>query len=98
MSDAPAGAMVTRRLVIRGRVQGVFYRESMRQEAVRLGITGWVCNRLDGGVEAMVHGPEKAVDAITAWCRLGPPDAHVASLESHQATGTFERFEKRPTF
>ena len=89
---------VTRRLVIRGRVQGVFYRESMRQEAVRLGVTGWVCNRLDGGVEAMVQGPPAAVEEIIAWCRLGPPDAHVTGLQSHEATGTFERFEKRATF
>ena len=89
---------VTRRLVIRGRVQGVFYRESMRQEAVGLGVTGWVCNRLDGGVEAMVQGAPAAVEAITAWCRLGPPDAHVAGLEAHEASGTFERFETRPTF
>lgn len=89
---------VTRRLVIRGRVQGVFYRESLRQEAVRLGVTGWVCNRLDGGVEAVVQGPTGAVEAIIAWCRLGPPDARVARLESHDATGTFDRFEKRSTF
>ena len=94
MSESPT----TRRLVIRGRVQGVFYRESMRQEAVRLGITGWVCNRLDGGVEAMVQGAPDAVEAIIAWCRQGPPDAHVASLESHPASGTFERFDKRSTF
>jgi acylphosphatase len=89
---------ITRRLVIRGRVQGVFYRESMRQEAERLGVTGWVCNRFDGGVEGIVQGPPDAVEAIIAWCRLGPPDAQVASLEAHEATGTFERFEKRKTF
>jgi acylphosphatase len=89
---------VTRRLVIRGRVQGVFYRESMRQEAVRLGISGWVCNRLDGGVEAIVQGPGAAVEKIIAWCRQGPEDAHVVSLETHEASGSFERFEKRPTF
>lgn len=89
---------VTRRLVIRGRVQGVFYREAMRQEAVRMGVTGWVCNRLDGGVEAVVQGSAQAVDAMVAWCRLGPPDAHVVSLEAHEASGAFERFEKRATF
>ena len=93
MSDA-----VTRRLVIRGRVQGVWFRESMRQEAVRLGVTGWVCNRLDGGVEAMVQGSPDAVNQIIAWCRLGPPEAKVASLDVHDASGAFERFEKRPTF
>ena len=89
---------VTRCLVIKGRVQGVFYRESMRQEAVRLGVTGWVCNRLDGGVEAIVQGTPEAVEEIIAWCRLGPPDAHVASVQVHEASGTFERFEKRATF
>ena len=89
---------ITRCLVIKGRVQGVFYRESMRQEAVRLGVTGWVSNRLDGGVEAMVQGAPEAVEAIIAWCRRGPPDARVASLEAHAASGTFDRFEKRSTF
>ena len=89
---------LTRCLVIKGRVQGVFYRESMRQEAVRLGVTGWVCNRLDGGVEAMVQGEPAAVEAIIAWCRLGPPDAHVTSLDVREASGTFERFEKRATY
>ena len=53
----------TRRLAIRGRVQGVFYRESMRREAVRLGITGWVSNRRDGTVEAVVQGPAEGVEA-----------------------------------
>ncbi len=89
---------ITRCLVIKGRVQGVFYRESMRQEAVRLGVTGWVRNRLDRGVEAIVQGEPAAVEAIIAWCRLGPPDAHVQSLEAHEASGTFDKFEKRPTF
>jgi acylphosphatase len=49
-------------------------------------------------VEAIVQGPAEAVEAIIAWCRRGPPDAQVAGLESHEASGTFERFEKRSTF
>ena len=53
---------VTRRLVARGRVQGVWFRESMRREAERLDITGWVRNRLDGSVEAVVQGRSAAVD------------------------------------
>lgn len=88
----------TRRLVIRGRVQGVFYRESMRQEAERLGITGWVCNRRDGTVEAVVQGTPAAVQAMLAWCRRGPEDARVAGVEVQPAEGSFERFETRPTF
>jgi acylphosphatase len=88
---------VTRRLVARGRVQGVWFRESMRQEAERLGVTGWVRNRLDGSVEAVVHGSPEAVDRITAWARRGPEAAEVKGLEVSEAHGLFERFEKRPT-
>jgi acylphosphatase len=88
---------ITRRLSIRGRVQGVFFRESMRQEAARLGVTGWVCNRRDGTVEAVVQGTAAAVDAITAWARLGPADAQVAAVEVQAASGDFFGFEKRPT-
>ena len=89
---------VTRRLVIRGRVQGVFFRESMRIEADRLGVAGWVCNRRDGTVEAIVHGAPGAVERITEWARRGPADAEVSSVEVSEAAGTFARFEKRPTF
>lgn len=89
---------VTRRLVVRGRVQGVFYRESMRMEAERLGITGWVRNCRDGTVEAVVQGTAQAIEAITAWARRGPEDARVTGVEAAAAEGDFERFEKRPTF
>ena len=89
---------VTRRLAIRGRVQGVFFRESMRQEAARLGVTGWVCNRGDGSVEAVVQGSPAAVAAMTAWARRGPRDAHVEAVEvAEEAGGDFLGFEKRPT-
>jgi acylphosphatase len=88
---------VTRRLVIRGRVQGVFYRESLRQEATRLGVTGWVCNRRDGTVEAVVQGSADAVDAITRWAQRGPEEARVQAVEVSQAQGDFAAFEKRPT-
>lgn len=89
---------VTRRLAIRGRVQGVFFRESMRLAAERLGVTGWVCNRQDGSVEAVVQGTPEAVEAITAWARRGPEDARVSGVEASEASGDFFRFEKRPTF
>jgi acylphosphatase len=88
---------VTRRLVARGRVQGVWFREGMRQEAARLGITGWVRNRMDGSVEAVVQGAPAAVDAMVAWARRGPEAAHVASLDVAEASGEFATFEKRPT-
>jgi acylphosphatase len=89
---------VTRRLSIRGRVQGVFYREAMRREAERLGVTGWVCNRADGTVEAVVQGLPDAVESITRWARRGPEDAQVAAVEISDASGDFFSFEKRPTF
>jgi acylphosphatase len=87
----------TRRLVARGRVQGVWFRESMRREAERLGITGWVRNRLDGSVEAVVQGAPGAIEAMVSWARRGPEGAEVRSLEVAQAEGAFETFEKRPT-
>ena len=88
---------VTRRLSIRGRVQGVFFRESMRQEAEALGVDGWVRNRRDGSVEAVVQGPAAAVEAIVRWARHGPPDAEVTGVDVGPATGDYRGFEKRPT-
>jgi acylphosphatase len=88
---------ITRRLVARGQVQGVWFRESMRREAQRLGVSGWVRNRLDGSVEAIVQGDAAAIEAIIAWSRRGPDSAQVASLEVSDAEGNFATFEKRPT-
>ena len=88
---------VTRRLAIRGRVQGVWFRESMRQEAERLGVTGWVRNRADGSVEAVVQGNAAAVESMLAWARRGPPEAEVEAVEVSPAEGDFARFEKRAT-
>ena len=89
---------VARRLRVHGRVQGVWYRESMRQEAERLGIGGWVRNRLDGTVEALVEGDAIAVQRITDWARHGPRDAEVHGVDvaEESATGV-AHFEKRPT-
>ena len=85
---------VTRQLRIRGRVQGVWFRESMRVEADRLGVTGWVRNRRDGSVEAMVQGSAGAVDAIVEWARRGPDLAQVTGVEVCDAEGSFASFEK----
>lgn len=87
----------TRRLTIRGRVQGVWFRESMRLEAERLGVTGWVRNRLDGTVEAVVQGQARAVEAMIAWARRGPEEAGVSGVEVADAQGDFPSFEKRPS-
>ena len=71
---------VRARLVIRGRVQGVWYRGGMQEEARRLGLTGWVRNRRDGSVEAEVEGERAPVDALVAWAREGPPGARVSDV------------------
>lgn len=88
---------VTRRLVIRGRVQGVGFRYAMLDAAARFGVTGWVCNRRDGSVEAVVQGDAQAVEAITRWARQGPPAAQVSGVEVAAADGDFASFEMRPT-
>ena len=69
--------MTNLQVQIRGRVQGVGYRAAMLDKAVELGITGWVRNRRDGSVEALVCGSAEAVNAIVAWAHAGPPLAEV---------------------
>ena len=73
--------MVRRRVVVSGRVQGVFFRDSCRREAERVGVTGWVRNRYDGAVEAEFEGAADAVDHVTAWCRSGPSRAVVTRID-----------------
>jgi acylphosphatase len=87
--------MKTQHLHIHGRVQGVWFRESMRSEAERMGVTGWVRNAPDGSVEALVQGPDTAVDALIAWARIGPPQARVERMIVTDAQGDYSRFEKR---
>ena len=89
---------LTRRLVARGRVQGVWFRESMRREAEALGVAGWVRNRMDGSVEAFVEGAPAAVEALVRWAHRGPEAADVADVEQDDAPAQgLQRFEKRPT-
>lgn len=82
------------RIVISGRVQGVYFRASARDAARIYGIAGWVRNRLDGAVEALVEGEEGAVQAFTRWCHTGPSGAYVTNvrLVSEPYTGEFEDF------
>jgi acylphosphatase len=87
----------TLHLVMHGRVQGVWYRESMRIEAERLGVTGWVRNRRDGTVEAVVQGSPEAVEAIVRWAWEGPPSARVDDIVMTPGTGEFSDFGRLPT-
>lgn len=73
--------VIRRRVLVSGRVQGVWFRDSCRAEAVRLGVAGWVRNRPDGRVEAVFEGDEDAVEAMVAWCGEGPPGAVVVAVE-----------------
>ena len=64
-----------------GRVQGVWFRDSCRREAQARELAGWVRNRMDGAVEAVFEGPERAVAEVVSWCRMGPPRAEVTGID-----------------
>jgi acylphosphatase len=72
--------VIAKRLIVRGRVQGVGYRDSMVDAATASGVVGWVRNRRDGTVEALVQGDTNAVESVLTWCRRGPPAARVLSV------------------
>jgi acylphosphatase len=72
---------ISKTLRIRGKVHGVYFRESMRQEAMRLGVTGWVRNRKDGSVEALVQGEADLVAELVSWAHRGPTNAKVESVD-----------------
>ncbi len=93
--------IVARRLLINGRVQGVGYRQAMLEQALRLGLRGWVRNRSDGRVEAVAVGEPQIVDALIRWARHGPPAARVADVGISDADtadeSTATTFVWRPT-
>jgi len=82
------------RLIIEGRVQGVWFRDSTRTEAARLDLTGWVKNRFDGGVEVVAEGPKEKVEELIQWCHHGPPAAKVTGVHGikEDFTGEFDSF------
>ena len=75
--------------MVAGHVQGVWFRDSCRNEAKRLGVSGWARNCEDGRVEIVAEGPERAVAALVSWARIGPPRADVldVSVDYVEATG-----------
>jgi len=87
-----------RRLVVRGRVQGVFYRGWAVETARALGLDGWVRNRRDGSVEMVIAGDETAMDKMIEHCRQGPPAARVTGIEIADTDMEVPAgFESRPT-
>ncbi|HEX9837686.1 MAG TPA: acylphosphatase [Alphaproteobacteria bacterium] len=73
------------RIVVHGRVQGVWFRAWTREQAVQCGLAGWVRNRRDGTVETLLSGPDAAVEDMIARCRVGPPAARVDHVERFAA-------------
>lgn len=93
--------MRTRQIRVRGRVQGVGFRDALRAEAMALGVRGWVRNRTDGSVEAVMQGDEAALERLLAWARRGPALAQVRALDEVTIEPAFDRpyhgFERWPT-
>jgi acylphosphatase len=83
------------RLIVEGRVQGVWFRDSTRTQATEVGVCGWVKNRRDGSVEVLIEGPEDRVEQLVEWCHQGPPYANVnrvtRTMEEWQ--GEFDSFD-----
>lgn len=79
---------------VRGRVQGVFFRETARRKALELGVGGWIRNLPDGRVEAVFEGRKSAVQTLLSWCRQGPETAQVLDVETarEEPTGQFSDF------
>lgn len=73
-----------KRVVVSGRVQGVWFRASLAREAERLGVTGFARNQRDGTVLAELEGPSQLVDELVEWCKVGPPRAEVTHVAVEQ--------------
>jgi acylphosphatase len=88
---------VGKHLLIHGRVQGVYFREAMREHAEQLNVCGWVRNRLDGTVEATIYGNESAITLLIEWAQRGPSQAKVEQIDISNSDEIFTDFEKRST-
>ena len=87
------------RLIVKGRVQGVYFRASTVQRARHFGLTGWVMNRYDGSVEMVAEGRSDRIEELIVWCRQGPPGARVdeVDLQRQDFRGEFSEFRiKQP--
>ena len=95
MAEGKGDITVTVR--IRGRVQGVWFRAWTVEQASLRRLRGWVRNRRDGSVEAIVAGADEDVEAMVAWARRGPPAARVGAVSVEAASGEFDRFDIAPS-
>lgn len=88
---------ISAHVIVRGRVQGVYFRAYTRDQARLLGLTGWVMNRRDGSVEAFFEGQRVRVEEMVAWCHDGPPTSRVekVTVEYGAFRGTEDSFEVR---
>lgn len=93
--------MVSRQIRVSGRVQGVGYRDALQAQALMRGVHGWVRNRSDGSVEALLHGEAQAVAALIEWARRGPRAARVVDVRvadpSPEFERSYDRFERWPS-
>ncbi len=80
--------MMRWRITIYGKVQGVFYRKSTQEQAIELGLCGWVMNQEDGSVLAEIQGPATALETMKSWCEQGPPMADVERVEAEAINTT----------
>jgi len=89
-----ADSVIRRRVVVRGQVQGVFFRDSTREQAQAAGVAGRACNLEDGAVEVILEGSPRAVERVLAFCRSGPRQAQVRDVEvSEEDPHGLEGFE-----
>ncbi len=88
---------IVKNMHISGRVQGVGFRFYMKRKARELNVTGWVRNRRDGSVEALVQGAPEAVEAMIAWTRRGPSSAVVSEVKITEGSGEYVDFSTLPT-
>jgi acylphosphatase len=98
-ASAGVEAMLAQRVIVRGRVQGVGYRYAMIDAARTLRLAGWVRNRRDGTVEALVQGEPEAIEQLLAWCHSGPPGARVTAVATLPVAPdpAIDGFVHRPT-
>lgn len=83
---------------VTGRVQGVFYRQTTRDKARALGLSGWVRNADDGSVEIEAHGPAERLEELIGWCRQGPPGARVSAVTVEWRQDEEVPLEQAPRF